>query len=138
MKEQESLKPYEKALPEMPSGTIPASGGFELVRKANPEDLKNPLPFNDASIEVGKRGYDRYCVMCHGVKAQGNGTVGQSFYPLPTNLTSPQVQGQTDGRLFYTITFGLKRHPALGYTIARDDRWAIVHHIRSLAKARKG
>jgi mono/diheme cytochrome c family protein len=132
MKEQESLRPYETSMPEMPEKTIPTSGGFEVLRLADPAQLENPVPVTQEVVRQGKEGYNRYCIMCHGPKAQGNGTVGQSFYPLPTNLRGPYVQEQKDGRLFLTVTFGFKRHPPLGYTVAEEDRWAIIHYIRSL------
>jgi len=134
MKEQESLRPYKKAMPEMPEGTIPREGGLEILKRANPETLRNPFPFTPDLVDRGKDGYAYFCVMCHGPKADGYGTVGQSFYPLPTSLNGPYVQGQPDGRLFSKISLGFKRHPPLAYTISEDDRWAIIHYLRSLGK----
>jgi mono/diheme cytochrome c family protein len=132
MKDQEALQTYETPLPEMPGRSIPVTGGIQIVKETPPENLSNPLPQNQEVLDRGKAGYGNYCVMCHGPKFNGNGTVGQSFSPLPTNLKDPYVQDQSDGRLFYTITFGLKRHPGLGFMITENNRWAIVHYIRSL------
>ena len=134
MKEQESLRPYKKAMPEMPEGTIPREGGLEILKRANPETLRNPFAFTPKQVERGKDGYSYFCVMCHGPKADGQGTVGQSFYPLPANLNRPYVQDQSDGRLFANISLGFNRHPPLAYTISEEDRWAIIHYIRSLNK----
>jgi len=134
MSEQESIRTYEIALPEMPKGTIPVGGGSEVLQKGNPEDLRNPLAANEEEIDRGKDGYGYFCLMCHGLGADGNGTVGQSFYPLPTNLKGPYVQNQSDGALFHKISFGFRRHPPLTYTIAEEDRWAIILYIRSLKK----
>jgi mono/diheme cytochrome c family protein len=138
MKEQEALRTYKAEIPEMPAKTIPVTGGLNALREANPEKLKSPVPFNQESVRRGKEEYGYYCVMCHGPRGDGNGTVGQSFYPLPTDLKSLQVQKQADGKLFYTITFGLKRHPSLGFMITEADRWAIIHYIRSLSSEPKG
>jgi mono/diheme cytochrome c family protein len=138
MKEQEALRTYKTQIPEMPTGSVPVTGGLQVTRQANPEALRNPLAFNKDSVERGKTGYGYYCVMCHGSKADGDGTVGQSFYPLPTDLKSLYVQRQTDGRIFYTITFGLKRQPALGFMISEADRWAIIHYLRSLPGQQRG
>jgi len=134
MSEQESIRTYEIPLPEMPKGTIPVGGGSEVLQKGNTENLRNPLPATEETIDRGKDGYGYFCLMCHGPKVDGNGTVGQSFYPLPTNLKGPYVQNQSDGALFYKISFGFRRHPPLTYTIAEDDRWAIILYIRSLSK----
>ncbi|NIO03381.1 MAG: cytochrome c [Proteobacteria bacterium] len=134
MREQESIRTYETSMPEMVQGTVPIQGGLQGLRETDLEDLKNPLAYEGASIDQGKRAYGYFCIMCHGPNADGNGTVGQSFYPLPTNLKSEYVQVQSDAELFYAITFGIGRHPPLGYTAAGRDRWAIVHYIRFLAK----
>jgi hypothetical protein len=53
---------------------------------------------------------------------------------LPTNLTRSYVQGQNDGELFIKISFGFRRHPPLGTTVAADDRWAIIHFLRLIAE----
>ncbi len=134
MKDQEAIQTYGTQLPEMPGKTVPVTGGVQALREAPPERLRNPLRYTEETVRQGKTGYDNYCVMCHGVKADGNGTAGQSFFPLPTNLTIPYVQNQSDGRLFHTVTFGFKRHPGLGFIIAENDRWAIVNYVRSLKK----
>ena len=138
MKDQESVRTYEAEPPEMPEGTIPTGGGYEVLKAANPEVLHNPLPSTQEVLEKGITGYGYFCVICHGPEADGNGTVGQSFAPLPTDLKSPYVQKQSDGILFYRISMGYKRHPLLSDTISEEDLWAIITYIRSLARPQKG
>jgi mono/diheme cytochrome c family protein len=132
MKDQESIRTYEAEPPEMPAGTIPISGGSEVLRNSKPEDLHNPLASKQDVLERGKLAYGYFCIMCHGQNLDGNGTVGQSFAPLPTNLKIPYVQQQGDGQLFYKISFGYKRHPPLASTVSEEDRWAILLYIRSV------
>ena len=132
MKDQEAVQTYKAELPEMPENTVPATGGIQVIKESSPNDLHNPLLQTQEVLDRGKDGYGSYCIMCHGLKFDGNGTVGQSFYPLPTDLKSLSVQSQSDGRLFHTITLGLRRHPGLGFIICETDRWAIVHYLRSL------
>ena len=138
MKDQESVRTYEAEPPEMPEGTIPTTGGYEVLKAAKPENLSNPLPSTQEVVEKGRTGYGYFCVMCHGPEADGNGTVGQSFAPLPTDLKSPYVQKERDGVLFYRMSMGYKRHPPLADTVAEEDRWAIITYIRSLARPSKG
>jgi len=135
MKEQEYVRTYEIALPQMPEGAIPVAGGVELARAADPASLVNPLPHSPEVVERGRAVYDIACLMCHGPRADGNGTVGQSFHPLPTNLRDPKVQTQLDGQIFYRVSFGFERQPPLYYTVAEEDRWAVIHFIRSLAES---
>lgn len=137
MNEQESIRPYETSFPKMPEGTIPIHGGLQIVREMDTKEVANPLPDNQTSVDLGQKGYNYFCVMCHGPKADGIGTVGQSFSPLPTNLKSSDVQDQTDGDLFYTISFGMDRMPPLAYTVPEKDRWAIIHYIRSIGEESK-
>jgi mono/diheme cytochrome c family protein len=136
MKEQESIRTYETSLPQMPRGSIPVGGGIETVRTSKPDDLRNPLPSSPASVERGKQAYGHFCIMCHGPKGDGNGTVGQSFAPLPSNLTESPVQGQSDGELFYKISLGSGRHPFLADTVSEEDRWAVIYYLRSLDKGK--
>lgn len=130
MSDQESIRTHEAKMPDMPQGVIPIQGGLEVYRGMDPKDMTNPLPFNHAAIERGKKGYGYFCMMCHGPGLDGKGTVGQSFYPLPTNLKRTRVQKQSDVALFYKISFGYKRHPYLADTVAEDSRWAIIHYLR--------
>jgi mono/diheme cytochrome c family protein len=134
MNDQESVRTYKKEIPEMPPDTIPITGGFQILSSANPKDLKNPLPDTQESVDQGKEAYFYFCVQCHGPKADGNGTVGQSFAPLPANLRDAGVQKQSDGELFAKISLGFGRHPPLASTVSEPDRWAVVNYIRSLKK----
>jgi len=133
-KDQPSLRPYEIELPDMPADAVPVTGGLQMVRDMDAKEMQNPMPYSPASITQGAVQYGYFCVMCHGAHADGNGTVGQSFYPLPANLRQMAVQHQSDGELFYKITFGFKRHPPLAQTVAAADRWDIINYLRSLVR----
>lgn len=132
MKEQESVRTYESKFPEMPSGSVPVQGGLETLRVQDLKELKNPLDKDARWVDRGKEAYGLYCGMCHGPRADGHGTVGQSFHPLPSDLRSREVQELSDGEIFGVITFGSRRSPPLGYTVSEEDRWAIIRFLRSL------
>jgi mono/diheme cytochrome c family protein len=137
MKEDEAVHTYRADMPEMPTRTIPTDGGIQILREADPDKLINPIAYSEESVQRGKEAYGYYCIQCHGPLADGLGTVGQSFAPLPANLKVPNVQDQSDGSLFYRISLGFNRHPPLWYTVAEDNRWAIINYIRSLARPEK-
>jgi mono/diheme cytochrome c family protein len=132
MYDQDVVKPYGRKMPEMDARTIPVQDGFQTLVTADPKRLKNPLRYSKASVEQGALAYSYYCIQCHGPKADGNGTVGQSFVPLPADLSSSDVQGQKDGELYARIRLGFKRHPQLFSTVSEEDAWAVVIYIRSL------
>jgi len=132
MREQPIIKPHEAPVHQMPEGVVPFDSGHEVYRKTDPESLENPIDYSAESVAQGEIKYGMYCIMCHGKKADGMGTVGQSFNPLPSDLLSSKVQQKTDGELFYNISFGQKREPALATTVSVEDRWKIIIYLRSI------
>jgi len=120
----------------MPAEVIPITGGLQMLIETDRKGMQNPISYSEESVRQGAVKYGYYCIMCHGANADGNGTVGQSFSPLPTNLKEPAVQNQSDGELFYKITFGFNRHPPLAQTVAATGRWDIINFLRSLRKER--
>src|SRR5512135_1046277 len=103
MNNQENVRTYEKEMPAMDSRAIPTQGGYNVLVNTDPAGLKNPLPMNNQTVHRGWLAYAYFCIQCHGPYSDGNGTVGQSFAPLPSNLKDPAVQDQTDGELYSRI-----------------------------------
>ena len=135
MRETPAIKPHEQPLLVMEAGVVPYKGGEMTYRASDPDRLPPPFPMKRSEVIArGKTGYFTYCAQCHGKYYDGNGTVGQSFYPLPTDLRSKKVQSKSPGAVFYEISYGIPggRQPALAGTIDVDDRWRIVAFIRSL------
>jgi mono/diheme cytochrome c family protein len=133
MTDDEAVNTYGRKMPRGPAHTIPVDGGIEDLWSAAPATLVNPGAATPATVASGSIAYGYYCSHCHGPKADGNGTVGQSFSPLPADLRGPAVQQQNDGQLFVKISLGYKRHPPLALTVADKDRWAIISYLRTLA-----
>ena len=137
MWETPAVKPHEEELPIMEKGVVPFDGGEAFFKAAEGEDLKSPLREGDpANMEQGKALYFTFCAQCHGKNYDGNGPVGQSFHPLPTDLRSTNVQSQPEGVIFKTISYGLpkqdNRQPPLATTIDVLDRWRIIAYVKSL------
>ncbi|MFC1880645.1 c-type cytochrome, partial [Thermodesulfobacteriota bacterium] len=100
-------------------------------------DLISPFKMEDSTITArGKAVFLTFCAQCHGYNYDGNGTVGQSFKPLPADLRSSKVQATSEGELFKSISYGIPggRQPALETTVTIDDRWHVVAFIKSLGK----
>jgi mono/diheme cytochrome c family protein len=135
MRETPAIRPQEDPLLIMVKGIVPVNGGEAIYRASAGVDLISPLNSTEPSVLTrGKAVYLTYCAQCHGYKYDGNGTVGQSFQPLPTDLRSPQVQSKSDGELFKSVSYGVPngRQPALDTTITIDDRWHVVAFVKSL------
>lgn len=135
MRETPAVRPHEEPLLIMQEGVVPVSTAEVMLRATKGEDLKSPLDLKEpAVIEAGKKLYYKFCFMCHGPNHDGNGTVGQSFEPLPTDLRSAKVQALQEGVHFIEISYGVPdgRQPRLATTITVLDRWRIVAYVKSL------
>lgn len=135
MRETPAVKPHEEPLPVMPAGVVPVSGGDALYRRTPADRLTPPVALADAGVTArGQAVYFTFCAQCHGPLHNGEGTVGQSFKPLPTDLRSQMVQSKPAGALFHTVSYGIPggRQPALETTITVEDRWSVVAYVKSL------
>ena len=119
-----------------PDGTIPR--GFTPYRLASAEDaeraLKNPLPFTPAVLKRGEEMFNTYCMVCHGDRGYGDGSVVPPF-PIPKSLQSESMLKWGDGHLFHIITAGQGVMPSYATQILPQDRWAIIHYVRVLQRA---
>ena len=135
MRETPAVRPHEEPLLIMATGVVPVSGGEMHYRTQKPDDLKSPLEMkNPETINRCQAVYFNYCAQCHGKNHNGNGTVGQSFAPLPTDLRSAKVQDSSAGVLFKNVSYGVPdgRQPPLHATITADDRWRVISYVKSL------
>lgn len=135
MWETPAVKPHEEPIPVTTAVTVPFDGSEALLRVADPDTMEAPFSLDDSrTIAQGQQGYQFYCIQCHGRYHDGNGTVGQSFAPLPGDLRSARVQSLTPGRLFHEISYGIPggRQPALATTVAIAERWRIIGYVKSL------
>jgi mono/diheme cytochrome c family protein len=137
MWETPGIKPHERPIAVAARGIVPFDGGEVRLRHTPEARLEAPFQLSDArQIQAGEKGYFTYCAQCHGKYHDGNGTVGQSFAPLPGDLRSEKVQTLSAGTLFKEISYGIPggRQPALATTIAAPERWQIIAYVKSLGQ----
>jgi len=135
MRETPAIWPHEAPMLQTEEGLVPYDGGEALIRVTDARDLKSSIDmFDPATIQQGQKVYSLFCQQCHGKNHDGNGTVGQSFQPLPTDLLSEKVQQTPDGVFFKEISYGIPggRQPALATTIEIKDRWRVIAYVKSL------
>jgi hypothetical protein len=135
MKEQAKLVPYGAIIPPLPDGVVPQVAYYQPAPSAAEAlRLTNPAEPNTANIECGRVYYGYYCGFCHGAKGDGEGPVGQSYMPAPTDLRSQKVKAMSDGELYRAMLIGPGHEPVLEYTIDGGRRWQIVVYVRKLQK----
>ena len=133
MYNQASLRPFKQQLPPMPKGATPIQGRAAslVLQEARTGKSATATP---TTLKNGRIYYGYYCLMCHGEKGDGNGPVGQSYVPKPTDLTSPSARKMTDAQLYVGMLTGIGHDPVMTGTVPRDHRWPLVAYIRTFAK----
>ena len=110
----------------------PAAAGEAVWTAPDAEKAKvNPVA-RDAGVRDGRTKFNINCRLCHGPEGKGDGPAAAALNPKPRNLTSQEVQAETDGELFWKITTGRGAMPSW-QLLPETDRWSLVHYIRTLA-----
>ncbi|QDU76724.1 hypothetical protein Pan97_37790 [Bremerella volcania] len=150
----EADKPMAEAKPaqDKPADANPADAKpAEGEAPAQPEEPEPnwvkiaPINVTRATLERGRNRYNIYCSVCHGLAGDGDGLVSQRALQLeqptwipPTNLHTDYLLTQPDGKIYNTITHGIRKMKGYGDQIPAEDRWAIVTYVRALQKTRTG
>lgn len=100
-----------------------------------------PGTLTDAMMKRGQERFNIFCATCHGLTGSGDGPVARRALELggkwvpPTSFHTDAVRQQPDGRIFNTITHGIRTMPSYGSLISVADRWAIVAYVRALQRS---
>lgn len=135
------IRPHEEPELVMDTRAVPFHKSEALIKEDLIEEKMNtnlpePLPWSDeAVLAKGEEDYKSFCSHCHGPNLDGLGTVGQSFFPLPTNLTGEKTAALTDKELFTVISYGSKKTPALASSMSVESREAVIRYIRFMQKS---
>lgn len=80
----------------------------------------------------GAETYKAKCATCHGADGTGSTAAGKAM--KVRDLTSADVQGQTDAQLYAIIADGKGKMPAYGKSLGADKCKELVAFIRTLKK----
>lgn len=101
-----------------------------------------PMSVTDEVMARGRQRFDIYCAACHGLAGDGDGLVTrramalqQGTWSQPTSVHTDYVKKQPVGKLYNTITNGIRKMPGYSHQIAVEDRWAVVAYLRALQKS---
>ena len=110
------------------------AGGSDWKAPQYVDKTKNPLAGEAKATKEGKNLFNTNCSICHGDKGEGNGPAAATLNPKPKNLTSKQVQEQSDGALYWKITTGKPPMISWQSALSEKQRWSLVNYIRQLNK----
>ena len=113
--------------------------------KASELILDNPVRPKDAAelekvLSEGKDLYNIYCGSCHGKAGDGNGQLYEmGVYPAaPKNFLLADMVESTEGRYYHAIMHGKNVMLSHADKLSHDERWMVIHYIRSLQAAKAG
>ncbi|HEX9109611.1 MAG TPA: cytochrome c [Longimicrobiales bacterium] len=135
--------PYQSPAGEVFPGLEPTDQSITAFAAAH----RNPIPMTDsAALRAGQALFSRYCYVCHGPLAKGDGpilnnpaskdaTQQMGKFPFAPNLTLPVTVARPDGYIFGIITAGRGLMPEYGSKIPAPERWYVVNYLRTLQQA---
>lgn len=119
-------------------------GGSEQV-ESDSHKPSNPWVKYSFAERQGRRLYERYCAVCHGVTGEGDGFNAFNLDPRPRSLAdSAYVEALSDETLAQTIALGGRGvnksvlMPAYLNTLTQDQIRYVVAYIRALSSAYLG
>lgn len=104
----------------------------------------NPRALTKELLEKGQQQFGIYCSVCHGMNGNGNGLVNRRANKIlsatwvpPSSLHQESLYADQypDGKLFNTISNGIRKMSGYASQIKVEDRWAIVAYVRALQRS---
>ena len=94
--------------------------------------LVDPLANDPKAVLKGEKIFSSLCWTCHGMSGKGDGPNAEALQVHPADLGSIAVQAQTNGAIYWKITNGRGEMASYEQVISREQRWAVVHYLRTL------
>ena len=150
---QQSYKIQEPPSLSSPPDSVPISGGEVEFAFPDAGDVTSSFPSSQATIQRGADLFRVNCSVCHGAGAEGDGPMQprleeSGYSGTVANLTTGATPNRPDGEVFFIITHGWVATlmgmgmsedaasqflmPPFKKLITEDDRWMIVHYLRSI------
>ena len=133
------------------NGAVPyLYGDTEAERmRAATEIIQNPYPITASGLARGQALYTIYCGICHGAQGDGlgylvresdpsKGITAGVFPAAPANFMKENFLDTTNGFFYHSIMHGKNMMGAYADKLSYEERWQVIHYIRSLQAKTKG
>jgi len=109
--------------------------------KAIADIINSPYPITKSGLDKGKLLYNINCAICHGEKGDGAGYLlrddGGKYPVQPANFLLDEHVNASNGRYYHSIMYGKNLMGGYADKLAYDERWEVIHYIRSLQATSK-
>ncbi len=121
-----------------------AQARFDAENGVCDETIKGTIaakvqPTGDEQMKTAATLYAAQCVSCHGADGKGDGAAASALKPPPRNFQSADekwTNGSSPLAIFNTLTNGIAGSSMASYaSLTEDERWALVHFVRSKVPA---
>ena len=111
-----------------------AFGSVTAIARTPPAQAKT-FPSTPKSITAGKALFQKYCRMCHGDDARGNGPQAPDGTHPPNLVDDKWDHGSTDAEVFANVKNGVgPKFDMKGFNskLTVQEMWSVVHYVRSI------
>ena len=111
-----------------------AFGSVTTIGRTLPAQAKT-FPSTPKAIAAGKALFQKYCRMCHGEDAKGNGPQAPEGTHPPNLIDGTWDHGSTDAQIFANIKNGIgPKMDMKGFNskLTVQEMWSVVHYVRSI------
>lgn len=97
-------------------------------------NLTNTVNLTIETLDEGKQIFIRECMVCHGDAGRGNGPYKSFIQPGPPDFSDSGYGEYADADYFWRISEGVpwSAMPAWKIHYGEEDRWKLVHYIRTI------
>jgi cytochrome c len=95
-------------------------------------NLKNPFQPEKDVLDRGKYLYTIHCMVCHGEKGLGDGSIVQTEAYPPVPSYADRLPTISEGQMFHSITYGKNLMGSYSYALTTEDRWKVIYYIQQL------
>jgi mono/diheme cytochrome c family protein len=121
--------------PPVPETVVRGSVPYAIKRQEGARILVNPMSRTEAVFNKGRRAFNTYCSVCHGILGNGASTLTAAYGAKSANLVSQQMTALSDGEIYHVIMAGKNSMPPYSADLDEEERWAAVHYVRALQRA---
>lgn len=134
MRIQENIRAYEALMPNAPAGSVPVEATRSLPDSLYLQHYDLVVDDTPVNSDKGKVYYGYYCLFCHGEKGDGEGPVGQSYMPMPSDLRTEKVRNLNDGELLKAMLLGTGHEPVINRVVPAEGYAPLIVYVRALAR----
>jgi mono/diheme cytochrome c family protein len=103
-----------------------------IVGGAPARVLPQRLQLDRKLVQRGRERFNIHCAVCHDRVGTGDSLVVKKGMIPPPKYADPRLRAMPIGKLFITITEGVRNMASYAAQVPAEDRWAIVAYVRAL------